>query len=255
MGGMKRPVLFTAVLSIFLFVPSAHAQQGPAAGAFQSYVFVLEWLPEFCAKVRGSAECAGLNAGSFAADHLVLHGLWPNQDGDASHAYGYCGDAASQKPLDNNKTWCRLPLPPLSAQTRANLDRYMPGTVSCLDHHEWTRHGTCSGLSADAYFSAEASLASAVDGSALGLFLTRNAGGAVERADVLAQFDAAYGPGTSAAVTLHCADANGESILNEIHVTLQPTLLPADRLSDMLGTPSASDATDCRSFIRLLPAH
>jgi ribonuclease T2 len=247
---MKNSLLLAALL----LAPAARAQQGPITGNFSSYVFVLEWMPEFCATVPGSSECAALASGSFAANHPVLHGLWPNRSGDTSHSYGYCGAAVQQRALDRSSTWCQLPLPPLSDATRASLDQYMPGTASCLEHHEWTRHGTCSGLSADAYFSTEASLAAAVDRSAFGAFLTRNAGASVDRSAVLARFEAAYGTGTSSSVTLHCASSNGESVLGEIHVSLTPTLLPAARLADMLTAPEASDATNCPSSFRLLPA-
>jgi ribonuclease T2 len=155
---MKNALRLSALAAVLVLAPAARAQQGPVAANYQSYVFVLEWLPEFCAKVHGSAECASLSSSSFAANHPVLHGLWPNQVGDTAHDYGYCGDAAAQKPLDRNTTWCQLQLPTLSTATRTALDQYMPGTASCLEHHEWTKHGTCSGLSADAYFAAEASL-------------------------------------------------------------------------------------------------
>jgi ribonuclease T2 len=245
--------LLTLAAALALAAP-ARAGQGPDAGSFQSYVFVLEWLPQFCAKVPGSAECGALATGSFAATHLVLHGLWPNQAGDSSHAYGYCGAAVDQKPLDNSSTWCQLPLPTLTDATRANLDQYMPGTASCLEHHEWTRHGTCSGLDADAYFSAEAALAAAVDDSAFGRYVTQNAGGAVDRAALLAQFDASFGTGASASVSLHCVKAGGESRLNEVHIALSPTLLPADQLAGMLIAPDPSDTTDCPATLRLLPA-
>jgi len=130
----------------------------------------------------------------------------------------------------------------------------MPGTSSCLEHHEWTRRGTCSGLSDDAYFAEEASLAAAIDASAFGAYLTQNAGGSIDAAALLARFDAAYGAGASASVTLHCATADGVASLNEIHVALNPSLLPAEQLTAMLASPEASDASDCPDSFRLLPA-
>ena len=38
----------------------------------------------------------------------------------------------------------------------------MPGIASCLDRHEWIKHGTCSGLDADCYFADTLRLAAAV---------------------------------------------------------------------------------------------
>jgi ribonuclease T2 len=241
---MTATARLLAVAASLAFAAPARADQGPDAGNFQSYVFVLEWLPQFCARVPSSAECTGLSAGSFGASHLVLHGLWPNQAGDSSHSYGFCGAAIDEKPLDDSTTWCQLTLPALSNPTRANLDKYMPGTASCLEHHEWTRHGTCSGLSADAYFGAEADLAAVVDGSSFGQYAASNPGGTIDRATLLSRFDASFGSGASASVTLHCVKSKGQPRLNEIHITLNAALLPADQLASMLAAPDPSDSPD-----------
>jgi ribonuclease T2 len=251
---MINPLRLCALAAALALTPAARADQGPAAGDFSNYLFVLEWEPQFCTTVSGAPECAALTTGSFAATYPVLHGLWPDQAGDTSDSYGYCGAAIAQKPLDHASTWCQMTLPPLSDATRASLDKYMPGTKSCLEHHEWERHGTCSGLSADAYFGAETGLAAAVDGSSFGAYVAQHAGGLVDRDSLLAQFDAAFGAGTSASVTVHCASSNGEAYLTEIHITLKPALFPPDQLADMLTAPEASDATNCPASIRLLPA-
>jgi len=246
--------MISLAAGLLLFAAGARAQTGPAAGSFDTYAFVVEWLPQFCAKVPGSPECAGLGSGSFAAKNLVLHGMWPNQSGDSAHSYGYCGDALKEKGLDNNKTWCRLTLPALTAPTRTALDKYMPGTASCLEHHEWTRHGSCSGLSADDYFAAEAAFAAAVDASVFGQYLGARAGGTAELDAALAQFDAAFGAGASASVTFHCATSGGASSLNEIHIALSPGAQASSALASVLTTPDSSDRTDCPSSFRLLPA-
>jgi len=61
----------------------------------------------------------------------VLHGLWPqNSDGSYPH---HCSDAPG--PADPSK----------------HRDLYPD--ISLLEH-EWRTHGTCSGLSPDAYFTA-----------------------------------------------------------------------------------------------------
>ena len=39
------------------------------------------------------------------------------------------------------------------AHSRQHLAEVMPGIADCLDRYEWAKHGTCSGMGADAYFS------------------------------------------------------------------------------------------------------
>ncbi|WP_263365126.1 ribonuclease T2 [Edaphobacter bradus] len=89
---------------------------------FDYYLLNLSWSPEFCYSHRTAPECA---------QHLtfVLHGLWP-QNTDGTYPQ-HCSDAPG--PSDPSQF----------------ADIYPdPGLL----RHEWQTHGTCSGLSADAFF-------------------------------------------------------------------------------------------------------
>ncbi len=100
--------------------PSAHA----ASAQFDFYLLNLSWSPEFCHSHPAAAECATHST-------FVLHGLWPqNNDGTYPHN---CSSAPG--PADPSQYSDIYPDPSLL-------------------RHEWTTHGTCSGLAADAYFSA-----------------------------------------------------------------------------------------------------
>ena len=91
-------------------------------GAFDFYLLTLSWSPEFCATHPGKPECAA---------HLgfVLHGLWPqNTDGTYPE---HCSDA------------------PGPSDPSAFRDLFPDAG---LLRHEWSTHGTCSGLAANAYF-------------------------------------------------------------------------------------------------------
>ncbi|MEM8577202.1 MAG: ribonuclease T2 [Pseudomonadota bacterium] len=97
------------------------------AGEFDYYVLALSWSPNWCAlegDARGSEQC-GRDLG------WSLHGLWPQ----------------------NHRGWpadCRTAeRPPSRAMTAAMTD--IMGT-SGLAWHQWRKHGTCSGLSAPAYY-------------------------------------------------------------------------------------------------------
>lgn len=95
-----------------------------APGAFDYYVLALSWEPGFCATTTGHAdECR-------APKGFVLHGLWPQLEG---------GDYPSNcdgpdLTADQRKQWGPIYADP------------------SLINHEWPKHGTCTGLTANAYF-------------------------------------------------------------------------------------------------------
>ncbi len=89
---------------------------------FDFYLLNLSWSPEFCYSHASAPECA-----SHAT--FVLHGLWP-QNNDGSYPEK-CSTAAG--PSDPS----------------AFKDIYPDAG---LLEHEWSTHGTCSGLSADDFF-------------------------------------------------------------------------------------------------------
>lgn len=95
----------------------------PAAQNFDYYLLNLSWSPEFCHSHPNAVECS---------EHatFVLHGLWP-QDNNGSYPQD-CSNA---------------PGPPDPSQYS---DIYPdPGLLQ----HEWRTHGTCSGLTPNAFFS------------------------------------------------------------------------------------------------------
>ncbi|RYH02185.1 ribonuclease T [Salipiger sp. IMCC34102] len=111
---------------------AALAAQGAAAdtpGDFDYYVMALSWSPNWCDSVgraRNSPQCAP------GADYgWVLHGLWPQ------HEVGYPAD-------------CQSAYPPPSRRDTAEMADIM-GTAG-LAWHQWNKHGSCSGLSSQAYF-------------------------------------------------------------------------------------------------------
>jgi len=97
---------------------------------FDYYVLSLSWAPEFCAQPGEAAanprECpAGRGLG------FVVHGLWPEASSGKSPES--CGPSKTvSKGLINQV----LP--------------YMPSPG--LIQHEWATHGTCTGFTADEYF-------------------------------------------------------------------------------------------------------
>jgi len=100
---------------------SNHATEG-TPGVFDYYLLTLSWSPEFCYSHPQKPECQSGHHG------FVVHGLWPQ------YAQGYPENCSTAAGLANP----------------AEMDDIMPD--ASLVAHEWTTHGTCSGLDAEAYF-------------------------------------------------------------------------------------------------------
>ncbi|MGB3317363.1 MAG: ribonuclease T2 [Albidovulum sp.] len=116
-------------LAILALLPLPALAEGEAAGEFDYYVLSLSWSPTFCAltgDARGEDQCDPRHDHSF-----TLHGLWPQYE------FGW-------------PSYCRTTArDPSRSDTRAMVD--IMGS-SGLAWHEWKKHGRCSGLAADDYF-------------------------------------------------------------------------------------------------------
>ncbi len=97
-----------------------HSDSRP--GIFDFYVLTLSWSPEFCHGHPQSPEC---QSGHFG---FIVHGLWPQ------FTDGYPENCSSAPGPSNPDSMTDI----------------MPDAG--LVRHEWSTHGTCSGLDADSYF-------------------------------------------------------------------------------------------------------
>ncbi|MFT7592695.1 MAG: ribonuclease T2 [Paracoccaceae bacterium] len=102
---------------------------GGKAGEFDYYVLSLSWSANWCARegdARGSDQCDARH------DHgWTLHGLWPQ------YTRGWPSFCQTAK------------RPPTRGMTAEMAD--IMGNAG-LAWHQWKKHGTCSGLSAEDYF-------------------------------------------------------------------------------------------------------
>jgi ribonuclease T2 len=254
---MKNPPFL--LLAFVLAVPlSAAAQPAPpasaagrVAGQFDSYTFTMSWEPAFCEGKPDATECQTQRSDRFDASNLALHGLWPDVDGDSSHSYGYCGVTPAEQGLDRAPTWCKLPEPAYSAATRVALTTVMPGVASCLDHHEWSKHGTCSGMSDDAYFALAVALIQQVASSAFGRYLTAHAGQTVDSGEVVSAFEQDFGAGSGNKLVLNCTNVRGAQALLEVRLHLPNPLRSVSELSAM--ALSTGDRGNCPASFLLDP--
>lgn len=138
---------------------------------FDYYVLALTLAPAFCEhqpeRTSRLAQCRGLDAAAFKAMPLTVHGLWPSRR-DRAHPE-FC---AGRRPQGG---FCAIAPLRLAPEVRDRLGQVMPGTADCLDRYQWVKHGSCSGLAPEVYFSASAALAERVN-RALGADIARNMG-------------------------------------------------------------------------------
>ena len=219
------------------------------SSAFDHYVLALNWQPAFCQFNMDKPECRELDGTDFAATHLAIHGLWP--DTAESRRLRYCGLDEHIQWTDLRNRWCELPEPELTPDTRALLDRAMPGARSCLDRHEWTEHGTCAGVDAERYFATTLRLAAAVQASAFGDLLAASVGRVVPRRKLIAAFETSFGRGAAGALTLLCTHSGAESLLIEVRITLEPSAIRGTLGSADLRRRASGTAGSCPATIRI----
>ena len=129
---MVRAPLLLALLVLILTPAAAQDRRQNTPGEFDFYVLSLSWSPSFCEAARDrrpdrvpQQQC-GERPYAF-----VVHGLWPQYE------KGF-------------PEYCQVPAPRLNRNIVSSMLDVMPAPQ--LIFHEWDAHGTCSGLSARAYF-------------------------------------------------------------------------------------------------------
>lgn len=132
-----RRVLYLAVAAFALGVPHAGtADERDKPGAFDYYTLVLSWSPSYCAsegRDRRDRQCDAAKQHGF-----VLHGLWPQ------YKRGWPEDC-----FIGRRPW----VPQDVIDTMLDI---MPNRNLII--HEYRAHGTCAGLSPEAYFAAARAL-------------------------------------------------------------------------------------------------
>ena len=118
------------IFAVAAFLPLS-ARKKKAAPAFSYYLLSLSWAPDFCAQPGKGSDPAECGTGKKVG--FVVHGLWPQ--GDTGRGPENCGPAGA-----------------VSAGIVLTMLSYIP--TQSLIQHEWTTHGTCSGLSVEDYFAA-----------------------------------------------------------------------------------------------------
>lgn len=131
---MKRSTVWLMVATLcfatIAFGRKHHSSGTQQKATFDYYLLSLSWAPTYCESHPNdnSSECKKGNHTGF-----VLHGLWPSSN------------TVPMQPVS-----CKHASPVASSIVQ-HMREYFPS--GSLIQHEWQQHGTCSGLSAQQYFS------------------------------------------------------------------------------------------------------
>jgi ribonuclease T2 len=126
-----RALAFVAIgVSLSLGSAAAQDRRQNQPGQFDFYVLALSWSPSFCeaSGERGTPPQQQCASRPFS---FVVHGLWPQYD-------------------EGFPEFCQVPAPRLNRNIVSSMLDLMPAPR--LIFQAWDKHGTCSGLSAGAYF-------------------------------------------------------------------------------------------------------
>lgn len=131
------------VYHLFLYlVTNSTLKSGDELGDL--YVFAYSWTPEFC---YGESYPGCADPNDYWKTHFTIHGLWPQFQ--AGGYPSYCTDEAFDPAAPEAVGWDTMVQywPDVQyAEDSSDYDQFW--------EHEWTKHGTCSGLEQEDYFQA-----------------------------------------------------------------------------------------------------
>ena len=162
-------------------------------------LLAISWQNAFCQTHQYKKECKSMGIKDFGATHFVLHGLWPQPRNNQ-----YCNVSKKEVGKDKNKQWHKLNKLDLNTTVRSELSKFMPGYSSNLHKHEWVKHGTCYGTTANNYYSNAMVLLTQVNESAVQKYFKLNIGKTVRLKEVRQVVDKAFGKGAGEHVTMNC---------------------------------------------------
>ncbi|MEJ5018872.1 ribonuclease T [Ochrobactrum vermis] len=131
--GAAAFMLLAATIASVLAVAPSRADDIP--GEFDFYVLALSWSPSYC--VSEGPRANKQQCGTSRPFGFVVHGLWPQNE------WGYPANCQ----LDNIRSRGGY----VPRQIISSLSDIMPSAG--LVAYQWRKHGSCSGLSQDKYFS------------------------------------------------------------------------------------------------------
>ncbi len=214
------------------------------AGQSDSHVLALSWQPAFCEFRPDKPECRITDLSAYQARNFTLHGLWPNKKSCGTR-YGFCGEVKKQE-----HDFCDYPEVRLATAARDTLAQVMPSVAagSCLERHEWHKHGTCqTEWSDDQYFELASDLTRQFNESGMAYFVNRRIGREVRTEDFLSRLAAVLGAAARERVKLGCKDG----LLVDVQISLPAALEAGADLEILIAQAAPKDGSSCGETFRV----
>lgn len=186
-----------------------------AAADTDSSVLVVTWGPSLCRVEKSNRGCASGHVGELGR-MWILHGLWPQPRDNE-----FCGVPEELASRARNTHGTDIPTVEISDSLNTDLQSLMSDS-RVLVPHEWYTHGTCSGVTPEAYFGAAVALTDQARAVLDPLFSDAEGERFTQNA-VRERFDDAFGPSAGERVGLTCRNVTGEGrVIYEIQLSLPP---------------------------------
>lgn len=208
----------------------------PTEGEAPDYVLAFSWQPAFCETRPRKKECRTQHADRFDAVHFSLHGLWPQPRSQV-----YCEVPKSEIDLDKQGKWRQLQPLELTQESRNELERVMPGSQSFLHRHEWLKHGTCHGGSAQDYFDQSLSLMRKLNGSRLRELFAANIGEELSGEEIREALDADFGSGAGERLRIACKRDGDRRLIVELTLGLTGVINDEPGMKQLIASAKPTD--------------
>jgi ribonuclease T2 len=168
----NRPHMIIIAISLTIFCLMIQTRKDISV-QFDLYIMSMSYQPQFCYQNRHEMWPGCTNPQDYWKNHLTIHGMWPE------FSNGKWPEYCTHKTLNKHVI---EPLLPRLDHYWPNVKATMPNSTNYYDfwQHEWSKHGTCSGLDAKTYF--ETALRHFVDTPEV---ISKNYGGTVLKSDIL----------------------------------------------------------------------
>ena len=183
-------IAYIALILAFVAMVSAGTISSSSSASGDVFVFAQSWQPGFCSGKSNYYGCS--NPKDFWNKYFTIHGLWPQY---SSGGYPHdCTTEAFNTTVPYEVGWTDMTTNWPNAQYEESDPNYDSFWI-----HEWSKHGTCTGLSQYDYFSTTMNLLKQFGTPAL---ITNNVGGSVSASDLRTYY------GGSTMVALQCNSGN-----------------------------------------------
>ncbi|MDH5796463.1 MAG: hypothetical protein OEY79_02860 [Anaplasmataceae bacterium] len=202
-----------------------------------NFLLAMSWQEGFCASQgKYKPECKALKDGRLKLNGFILHGLWPSSK--------RCNTSFCE--VKKMRNFCDYSPLNLNENVSNELKKIMPSYKygSCLERHEWNKHGSCSLFDENQYFDLASSLVEEFNNSEFNKFIIENKGKSIELNEMRTKFVEVFHVKNPNDIGFRCS-RDGKNTLVEIWMPLPAKVKKGDSLYDLIPKIDDTVSTTC----------